>query len=164
MGALTLSPATAEAKAKSPVVAGVLNWVLPGAGYIYNGEKPLYVTLPMMVGAVGLTYVENFHDFGGGNNLQATDPTAFNIMFGSVLTVNTGLAIDAYQEANRINEVARMHDPIGDNALSASFISSPLGTDYTALRPSFDVPLAAQGYDVPIPTTTNSVVFLTPLD
>lgn len=46
-------------KIKRPLLAAGLNWFLPGAGYAYNNAKPLYVTLPMMAGAVGLTYVEN---------------------------------------------------------------------------------------------------------
>ena len=107
---LALSPSQAQANEKKPLVAAALNWFFPGAGYLYNGEKPLYVSLPMLAGAVGLTYVEAIHDYGGGNNLQATDSTAYFIMFGSVLTLNTGLAIDAYREANTINGTAARYD------------------------------------------------------
>jgi hypothetical protein len=94
----TLAPSVAEAKEakeKKPLLAAGLNWVLPGAGYLYNGETPAYVAVPMIAGAVGLTYVENVHQFENGN-LSEQDPTAFKVMFGSV--------IDAYQEAKAINE------------------------------------------------------------
>ena len=46
--------------------------------------------------------MENFHQFAGGT-LRETDPTAFGVMFGSVLVLNTGLAVDAFREAKRIN-------------------------------------------------------------
>ena len=96
--------ANSGGKKKIPLLAAGLNWFIPGAGYLYNGEKPVYVSLPMIAGAAGLTYVEQIHTFEGGGNLQATDPMAFNIMFASVLAINTGVAIDAYREAKAINE------------------------------------------------------------
>jgi len=95
--------APAQAGEKRPLLAAGLNFFVPGAGYLYNNEKPLYVSLPMIAGAGGLTYVEQFHDFGGGENLKAIDPTAYWVMFGSVLTLNTGVAIDAFREAKAIN-------------------------------------------------------------
>lgn len=101
VGAIPVSSSTG--RRKSPLLAAGLNWFIPGAGYLYNGEKPAYVTLPMIAGAGGLTYIEQFHQFEGGS-LRETDPTAFNIMFASVLAINTGLAIDAFQEAKAINE------------------------------------------------------------
>ena len=102
----TLAPSVAEAKEakeKRPLLAAGLNWVLPGAGYLYNGETPAYVAVPMIAGALGLTYVENVHQFENGS-LSEQDPTAFKVMFGSVMVINTALAIDAYQEAKAINE------------------------------------------------------------
>jgi hypothetical protein len=89
-------------KHRIPLLAAGLNWFVPGAGYLYNGEKPVYVSLPMVAGAVGLTYVEQFHQFEGGN-LMTHDPTAFKVMFASVLVLNTGVAIDAFREARAIN-------------------------------------------------------------
>jgi len=89
-------------KQKRPWLAAGLNWFIPGAGYMYNGKKPAYVTVPMMAGAAGLTYVENFHQFEGGT-LREVDSTAFAVTFGSVLVLNTGLAIDAFREARSIN-------------------------------------------------------------
>jgi hypothetical protein len=100
--ATTVALPAAHAEKNQWVAAG-LNWVLPGAGYAYNGEKPLYVTVPMMLGAVGLTYVENIHEFDDGKRLLDHDKTAFGVLFGAVLVINTALAIDAYQEAGAIN-------------------------------------------------------------
>lgn len=87
---------------KRPWLAAGLNWIVPGAGYMYNGDKPAYVTLPMIAGAAGLTYVENFHQFEGGT-LREVDSTAFAVTFGSVLVLNTGLAIDAFRDAKELN-------------------------------------------------------------
>lgn len=92
-------------KHRIPLLAAGLNFFLPGAGYLYNGEKPVYVSLPMMAGGVGLTYVEQFHQFEKGN-LQEQDSTAFGVMFGAVLILNTGTAIDAFREARAINGTA----------------------------------------------------------
>ncbi|GEM_PF-478871 len=89
-------------KTKRPLLAAGLNWFLPGAGYLYNGEKPLYVSLPMIAGAVGLTYVEQFHRFEHGT-LRQQDPAAFAVMATAVLVLNTGVAIDAFREARGIN-------------------------------------------------------------
>jgi hypothetical protein len=101
VGATPIS-SSAATKHRSPLLAAGLNWFLPGAGYLYNGEKPVYVSLPMIAGAAGLTYVEQFHQFEGGT-LREQDPTAFNVMFASVLVLNTGAAIDAWREAKAIN-------------------------------------------------------------
>lgn len=73
-----------------------------GLGYVYNGKKVLLGVL-LTIAAIGLTYVENFHTFAEGKNLQATDSTAFAVLFVCVLLANTGLAMDAYKEAKAIN-------------------------------------------------------------
>ena len=73
-----------------------------GLGYIYNGKRQLLGAL-LTIGAILLTYVEQFYTFGDGNTLQAHDMTAFGLMAAAVFIVNTGLAIDAYQEAELIN-------------------------------------------------------------
>ncbi|MCP4918987.1 MAG: hypothetical protein GY913_18945 [Proteobacteria bacterium] len=87
---------------RSPLLAAGLNWVLPGTGYLYNGERPgLGATLA--VGAVGLTVVEQSHAFFG-EGLKTYDPMLFNLMFASVLVMNTGLAVDAFVEARAIND------------------------------------------------------------
>ena len=48
-------PGTAHAGEKNRWLAAGLNFFVPGAGYIYNGEKPLYVSVPLVAGAVALT-------------------------------------------------------------------------------------------------------------
>ena len=103
--ALTLAanPAAAEGKKNRWVAAG-LNFVLPGTGYAYNGEKPLYVSLPLIAGSVGLTYLEQVHKFDDGKRLMDHDRTAFGVMFAAVFIANTALAIDAYREADEINK------------------------------------------------------------
>jgi hypothetical protein len=96
---------SAEAKAeKNEYVAAGLNFFFPGAGYIYNGEKPLYVSAPILAGSLGLAYVEQIHEFDDGNTLLDHDKTAFGVMFAAIFVANTGFAIDAYQEAKRINK------------------------------------------------------------
>jgi hypothetical protein len=127
-GTLVLSPSEAQAKEKKPLVAAALNWVLPGAGYLYNGEKPLYVSLPMLAGAIGLTYVEQVHDFGDGN-LQATDSTAFFAMFGAVMALNTALAVDAYNEAGSLNGTTARYD-FSAPTFGVEAYSLPLASDY----------------------------------
>jgi hypothetical protein len=92
-----------ETSSKNRFVAAGLNWVLPGAGYAYNGRKPLYETVPMMAAAIGLTYAENFHKFDDGKTLLDHDKTEFGVLFGAVLVLNTALAIDAFREADAIN-------------------------------------------------------------
>ena len=79
---------------KKPWLAALLNFFFMGLGYIYNGKKVLPGIL-FTAGAVGLTYVE----FG----IQEPMPTLYAIMFGSVLVVNTGFAIDGFKEAKAIN-------------------------------------------------------------
>lgn len=96
--------ATADSGAKNKWLAAGLNFFIPGAGYVYNGKKPLYVSLPMIAGAVGLTYVEQIHKFSDGNTMQNHDSTAFMALFAAVLLINTGTAIDAWQEADAINK------------------------------------------------------------
>jgi len=87
---------------KKPLISAILNFLFMGLGYIYNGHKILLGAL-LTIAAIGLTYVENFHVFADGNKLQVHDSTAFAILFACVLLANTGLAFDAFQEANNIN-------------------------------------------------------------
>lgn len=85
-----------------PWLSAILNFFLMGAGYIYNGKK-LIPGILLTIAAVGLTYVENFHTFSDGNPLQSHDSTAFGILFTCILLGNTGLALDAFNEAKEIN-------------------------------------------------------------
>ena len=88
-------------KLKRPVLAAGLNWFLPGAGYAYNNQKPLYVTVPMMAGAAGLTYVENFHQFDNGT-LREQDPMAFGVLFADP-TESYDSAVHAQEAAVKAN-------------------------------------------------------------
>ena len=87
---------------KKSWLSAILNFFFMGLGYIYNGKRML-LGLLLTLAAIGLTYLENFHTFSGGTNLQGLDSTAFIILFACVFILNTGLAIDAYQEAKSIN-------------------------------------------------------------
>ena len=99
-----VAPCQAHADEKNPWIAAGLNWFIPGAGYIYNGQKPLYATVPMVAGAIGVTYIEQIHKFHDGKTLMDHDGRAFGVMFAAILLLNTGLAVDAYQEAKQINQ------------------------------------------------------------
>lgn len=87
---------------KKAWLSAILNFFFMGLGYLYNGKR-LLVGLLLTAAAGGLTYVEQFHTFADGNNLQGHDSMAFSVMFVCVLVLNTGLAIDAYNEAKQIN-------------------------------------------------------------
>lgn len=62
----------------------------PGLGYLIGvPEKRAYGGL-WLLGVIGLTYVEQ------ASGLQAALPTAFQVMFVSVLLMNTAFAIDTF--------------------------------------------------------------------
>ncbi len=86
-------PEQPAAGGRWPWLAALLQWVLPGAGDAYNGH--LLTGLPKAAAFGGITYVEL--------SLQQKDQTLWAIMFGSVLVANTMMAIDAWQEADRLN-------------------------------------------------------------
>jgi hypothetical protein len=68
----------------------VANFFLPGLGYLIGvPEKRVYAPL-FLVGVCGLTYVEQM------SGLEAALPTAFKVMFASVLIMNTGFAVDTF--------------------------------------------------------------------
>ncbi len=73
---------------KNPYVIAAANFFLPGAGYLLAGVKRGLAVL-WLVGVIGLTYVE----FG----IRQPEPTLYNIMFASVLIMNTAFAIDVYR-------------------------------------------------------------------
>jgi hypothetical protein len=72
----------------NPYVIAAANFFLPGAGYLIAGVKRGLAVL-WLVGVIGLTYVE----FG----IREPEPTLYNIMFASVLIMNTAFAIDVYR-------------------------------------------------------------------
>jgi len=72
----------------NPWIPTVLNFFLPGLGYIVAGIKRGLGVL-WLIGVIGLTYVE----FG----IREPEPTLYNIMFASVLIMNIAFAIDVYR-------------------------------------------------------------------
>jgi len=73
-------------------IAAVLNFFLPGAGYLLAGQRQL-LALGWLVGVIGLTYVEL--------SIKTIDTGLYWTMFGSVLVMNTMFAIDVWREGRR---------------------------------------------------------------
>jgi len=72
----------------NPWIPTILNFFLPGLGYLVAGiKRPLAVL--WLIGVIGLTYVE----FG----IREPEPTLYAIMFASVLVMNLAFAIDVYR-------------------------------------------------------------------
>lgn len=69
-------------------IATVLNFFLPGAGYLVLGDRPA-LAIAWLIGVIGLTYVEF--------SIQAVAPTSYMVMFASVLLMNAAFAADAYR-------------------------------------------------------------------
>ena len=70
------------------MLAAILNFFLPGLGYLISKQRnPLGVL--WLAGAIGLTVVE----FG----IRESEPTLYWLMFASVLVMNTAFAVDAYR-------------------------------------------------------------------
>ncbi|NNF65711.1 MAG: hypothetical protein HKN07_15815 [Acidimicrobiia bacterium] len=70
------------------MLAAILNFFLPGLGYIVAGQRNPLGFL-WLAGVIGLTIVE----FG----IRESEPGLYWLMFGSVLVMNTAFAIDAYR-------------------------------------------------------------------
>ena len=87
---------------KKPWLSAILNFFFMGLGYIYNGKR-IIPGVFLTMSAIGLTYIEQLHIFPNGTVLQEYDMNAFMILFACVFVANTGLAIDAYQEAKASN-------------------------------------------------------------
>jgi len=79
-------------------LAAFLNFIFPGAGYLVLRQK-IPLALAWLTGVIGLTYVEQLHQWPGGGNLQAHDSTAFGVMFAAVFVMNTAFAVDAWKLA-----------------------------------------------------------------
>lgn len=69
-------------------LATILNFFLPGLGYLVARVKPPWAAL-WLLGAVGLTIVE----FG----IQDSEPDLYTLMFASVFAMNIAFAIDVYR-------------------------------------------------------------------
>jgi hypothetical protein len=70
------------------VIAALLNFFFPGAGYLLLGHK-VGLSLAWLAGVIGLTYVEL--------GIKVAAPEYYLPMFVSVLVMNAAFAIDAYQ-------------------------------------------------------------------
>jgi hypothetical protein len=68
-------------------IATVLNFFLPGAGYLVLGHR-VPLALGWLAGVIGLTYVET--------SIQTAAPAYYWPMFVSVLVMNTAFAADAF--------------------------------------------------------------------
>ena len=68
-------------------IAVVLNFFLPGAGYLLLGHR-MGLAVMWLLGVLVLTYVE----FG----IRTAAPTFYWPMFGAVFVMNTAFAVDAY--------------------------------------------------------------------
>ena len=74
-------------------IATVLNFFLPGAGYLVNGRR-WALGLVFLLGVIGLTFVEQ--------SIKPLDITLYWTMFASVLVMNTAFAIDAFREGKAL--------------------------------------------------------------
>lgn len=90
---------------KKAWLSALLNFFFSGLGYVYNGKRILPGIL-LTLAAISFTFLENFYKFSDGLTFQKHDGTAFAILFASVFVLNTGLAIDAYKEAQQINKAS----------------------------------------------------------
>jgi len=69
-------------------IATLLNFFLPGAGYLVLGHK-VPLAIAWLVGVIGLTFVEL--------GIQTAAPSYYLPMFASVLLMNTAFAADAFK-------------------------------------------------------------------
>ena len=74
----------------NPWIPTIANFFLPGLGNIISGYKR-DLGVAWLLGVLGLTWVEQF------SGLQAALPAGFQVMFVSVLVMNTAFAIDVYR-------------------------------------------------------------------
>ena len=69
-------------------IAVVLNFFLPGLGYIVGVPEQRVAGIFWLLGAIGLTAVEQFM------GLEQALPNAFKVMFVTVLVMNVGHVIN----------------------------------------------------------------------
>ena len=74
--------------------AVLANFFFPGLGYLIAVPEKRLIGVPFLIGAIGLSYVEQV--------AIGMEHPAFWPMFVSVLIMNTGFAIDAYQEVTKL--------------------------------------------------------------
>jgi hypothetical protein len=74
--------------------AVIANFFLPGLGYLIGVPHKRMQGGVFLLGAIGLSYVEQI--------AVGMEHAAFWPMFVSVLVMNTGFALDAYQEISKL--------------------------------------------------------------
>lgn len=79
-------------------LAGLGNFFFPGVGYLLAVPHKRVQGGIWLVGAIGLTYVEQVA-IGSGH-------PAFLPMFATVFILNTAFAIDVYREVSKLEEAA----------------------------------------------------------
>lgn len=72
-------------------IATVLNFFLPGLGYLIAVPEQRVAGVFWLAGAIGLTVVEQFM------GLEQTMPSAFKVMFATVFVMNLGHALNTLQ-------------------------------------------------------------------
>lgn len=96
----TRQPSPETRAAKNPWVAAALNFLVMGGGYVYNGER-----VPFGIGLTAAGLGMNVVELSLWNQAlnENTNQVLTYTMATSFLLASTMLAIDAYQEAERIN-------------------------------------------------------------
>ena len=77
-------------KRKSPILAAILNLILPGVGYLYVGSRIIFAVM-LFIGYLLAIFATWSKDFGG-----------LELMAGGIVTV--AFAIDAWYEATNHNK------------------------------------------------------------
>ncbi len=93
---------------KNPWLAGILNFFLPGIGYVYNGlgkemNQIVFGVIVFLSVFVGV-YVPLFGAPASASSTTATPQiTVFNLLTLLILILPIGLAYDAYARASKMN-------------------------------------------------------------
>lgn len=86
-------------KHKKPWLSALLNVLLPGVGYIYNGKRNIFGVL-LLISTLGGFYV-------GDSELErmftGVEPVTILLLAVIALVWAVAFALDAYQEAKEIN-------------------------------------------------------------
>mgnify|MGYP001619385247 CR=1 FL=1 len=79
---------------KNPWIAGILNFFLLGAGYIYNGKR-IFLGVGLTLGALLLTYLEQI-------KIKEAAPDLFILAFISFFVLAVSCAYDGFKEAKEM--------------------------------------------------------------
>jgi hypothetical protein len=83
-------------KTKKPWLAAVLNLVLNGVGYIYNGKRVVFGVL-ILISSIISYFIE-------GSDINILSSEVKVIAVAAYLIMTIAFTLDAYQEAKEINE------------------------------------------------------------